>query len=448
MVISTNKYYTATIKITTSALLLFLFYGYYLFSLAALNQISALSFILMVYFEIIFTFIVFLMSIQKYKRYYAWFIILSSALPSITISYTLNNNINIESLQLIILFLLLYTIFLYSTKYIVDLLSFSLSITIFGKNSSTCVGHDYDCVSIYTKDAGHFNYKDQFSFIQNIIENVLGYSNQTSKNILINGTKYEVFEYTKEISQNSYENIILISVQCFDNRYLNWLTDDDRDGAAPINPYLYSINSDALQKDLHDYFDFEDELTYNLMYDGFYIFNHFEEVDKLYCGINQEIYLAFANILSNQDIHISYDNSSRVIFDATQSDKIDDSSLVLNKYLVTNYKKDDIASHELFDLKYAIYSKYLDRKYKSQIDRSYDFISDKLKNQRIKIGLVLLSVILIFVTFALGVNYYTKDLVETITVLAGILAATYSAVALYDRFFPKSEPESAEHFGK
>lgn len=404
MSISENKYYVRVLKVIFGGLSLFLIFAFYVFSTLAKEQTVALYFIFLVYFEFLCIFTVLLGLYRRLKKFYTYFILSSSLLLTFVVVYSLINNYNLDIQTLVAFSLFFYLFSLILTKYLADF--FSLFIRVLLGKDTDCLGDDFRCISIYTKNT------DQLPFIENIINNVLGFSIEMEKAIVLNENEYEVFEFKKKDSKSFIHHLILIpTARIFD--------EDDE---------LCIDNESCVDDGFNNFF-----------YNGFFIYQYYEDSDLLYQGTSfNYVYSTFANILTNHDIKIYFDENYIPIYDTLiHENKVVDSSTLLHKYIITYYKKDDRASTELVNLRDKLCQNYLDMKYKPVIDLIDEAFSRMLKKKHTRTILCLTLVVLISLSIVYGIHAYTNDLIQTITVTFAIPAGLYSIVSLYDRFFQK-----------
>lgn len=404
MSISKSKYYDGFLKVILGGLSLFLLFAFYTLSTLAKEQIFALYFIFLVYFEFLCIFTVFLGLFCRLKKFYNYFILSSPLLLTFVVIYSFSNNYTLDIQTLVAFSAFFYLFSLFLTKYIVDFFPLFVRVLL-GKDTSDCLGDDYRCISIYTKNT------DQLPFIENIINNVLGFSNEMVKTIVLNENEYEIFEFKRKDSKSLIHHLILIPI----------IRIFDEDDKLCIDDDLYV-----------------DEFN-NFFYNGFFIYQYYEDSDLLYQGTSfNDVYLTFANILTDHNIEIYFDENYIPIYDTSiHENKVVDSSTLLHKYIVTYYKKDDKASIELVSLRDKLCQNYLDRKYKPVIDLIDEAFSRMLKKKHARTILCLTLVVLISLSTVYGIHTYTNDLIQTITITFAIPAGLYSTVSLYDRFSQK-----------
>jgi len=434
MSISNKKYYISSLKLITISLLLFLLFAFYDFSVSVPEMNFSITILIITYLEFIFCSIIILGLFRVYEKYSTYFIILAPAIPAISYSYVATKNMNDTNyLAIGIFFIIGYCLFIVLTKYSLDLISLNLNTLILGKDVSNCIGDDYRCISIYTKNIDN----NQLYFIQSIIKNVLGYSKQKTKNILLDNNNYLIFEFTRKFSHSYIEHLILIPICCLDIGYLKWLDESDINEIPPISPLLTDIRSVDKQKNIYDYLgDYENEEVYK----AFFIYQYFEDGDKLdqKLSFDGDVFLTLANLLVDHDRKIYRDENDGIIFDHIENEnKIVESSSILHQYIVTYYKKDNLDSYELIKLRDKLCRIYIEEKYKPLIDVGYEFIDKMLKKKHIKTTSYFAVIFLIVVSIFFVIYNYTNDLVQTITVTVAIPAGLYSMVQLYDRFFQK-----------
>jgi len=434
MPISNKKYYIISLKVIIISLLIFLLFAFYDFSVSVTKMNFAIFLMITTYLEFVFCSIILFGLFRVYEKYYISFVILAPVIPAIAYSYIITKNVNNTNyLAVAIFFIVGYCLFIVLTKYSLDLISLNLNTFILGKDVSNCIGDDYRCISIYTKNIND----NQLSFIQTIIENVLGYSKQKIKNILFNNNNYIIFEFTRKFSHSYIEHLILIPICCIDIGYLKWLDENDISERPPISPLLTDIRSVNEQKNIDDYLgDYENEDVYN----AFFIYQYFEDGDKLYqkFSFDEDVFLTFANLLIDHDRKIYRDKNDSIIFDHIENEnEIVESSSILHKYIVTYYKKDNLDSYELIKLRDKLCRIYIEEKYKPLIDIGYEFIDKMLKKKHIKTTSYFAIIFLILVSIFFVIYNYTRDLMQTLTVMFAIPAGLYSMVQLYDRFFKK-----------
>jgi len=434
MSISNKKYYISSLKLITISLLLFLLFAFYDFSVSVPEMNFSITILIITYLEFIFCSIIILGLFRVYEKYSTYFIILAPAIPAISYSYVATKNMNDTNyLAIGIFFIIGYCLFIVLTKYSLDLISLNLNTLILGKDVSNCIGDDYRCISIYKKNIDN----NQLYFIQSIIKNVLGYSKQKTKNILLDNNNYLIFEFTRKFSHSYIEHLILIPICCLDIGYLKWLDESDINEIPPISPLLTDIRSVDKQKNIYDYLgDYENEEVYK----AFFIYQYFEDGDKLdqKLSFDGDVFLTLANLLVDHDRKIYRDENDGIIFDHIENEnKIVESSSILHQYIVTYYKKDNLDSYELIKLRDKLCRIYIEEKYKPLIDVGYEFIDKMLKKKHIKTTSYFAVIFLIVVSIFFVIYNYTNDLVQTITVTVAIPAGLYSMVQLYDRFFQK-----------
>jgi len=431
MPISNNKYYIASLKLILGAILLFLLFSFYSFS-GIINKISVIPLIFMAYFEFVFAFMILISLFRRYEQCYTYFVVLSPVIATIASSYVLIKNMNtLEYLDISIIIIIIYSFFFIFTKYYVDIISLNLNQLIIEKDISNCIGDDYRCISIYTRNID----EEQFIFIQTILKNVLGYSKQKSKTILLDKNEYIIFEFTRKLSHSHLEHLVLIPIYCLDIGYQKWLDEGEISERPPITPLLTDIRSVDNQKNVVDYLGDSENVD---VYNAFFIYQYFEDGDRLHQeqSFEGDVYLTFANLLVDHDRKIYRDENDSIIFDHIENEKrIVESFSILHKYLVTYYKKDNMDSHELIQLRDKLYSLHIEEKYKPLIDIVYEFIDKMLKKKHTKTIFYFSIMIAITVSIFHMISNSTTDLVQTLTVFFAIPAGIYSMVQLYDRFF-------------
>ena len=402
MSISNSKYYNRIIKVVIGGLLLFLLVAFYKFSILSKGQIFALYLVFIAYFEFLFLFSIFLGLFRKLENFYTYLVLISPLVLTFVVTYSSSNNYNLDIQTSVVFSIFFYFFSFILTKNLADFSFRYVNRMFLRKDTSECLGDNYRCISIYTEN------RDQLPFIKNIIKNVLGYSDEMVKTLVLNETEYEIFEFDRKSSRSLINHLILIPI-------VQIIDEDDR---LCVDEEL-SI----------------DEGFYN----GFFIYQYYEDSDRLYQGTSfDDVYLAFANILTDHDKRIYFDENDIPVFDTSIHEiKVSDSFTLLHKYIVTYDKRDDKASAELLHLRDELCQAYLDGKYKPVIDLICDVFSSLLKKKHVRTVLCLVLVVLISFGVVHRIYAYTNDLMQTITVTFAIPAGLYSMVALYDRFFRK-----------
>ena len=173
------------------------------------------------------------------------------------------------------------------------------------------------------------------------------------------------------------------------------------------------------------------EILEDVTYYCYFLKQYYETEDKIghIQSTDNETYLTFANIFSDEDKFIHYSTNHQTVFDIKNADDTKvRPHLCLGKSLIVSYRKDEILSGNIWGIRSNLFSHYIFYNYGTLIDKFDTWINKKFKAKHLKI----ICIFLVFLVFAIPVKFL--GVVNTFAVYGAIAAIIYTVLVLYDRY--------------
>jgi len=426
MNVNFNKYFFYMLKFLSVLSLITYFYGSYLIYNIIESEILSIILLILLYF---FGYFFYLTLIHLYRlsdHLYPKNIRYTPFLPVIFYMLSIINFEDIhystfytvQFIKIIGLFLGLFILNKYYTNFLYDtIIPFIIGKQIF---NSITVSDYFTYISIFSK--GQPEYGDHLELIKSIIVNLLGYKIVSCKAFKDKNGCHEIFRFTRTKYQNSRrtkDNILLLPMKCTDINYINWVNNSKVNENQPSTMKLTNFQSTIKHPSNIN----SNELRSNSTYQCYFIlqYNESEDIIGYLQSINNETYLAFANILSKNDVFMNCD-SKYDIFSNTENikDKTKKLHIHLNKSIVTFHKDNDILVDDVWYQLDYLFSKFISGSYGTLIDKISNYYIEKVKPKLMNISVF--------------IKRYTNENKTTIAYIASFFTILGAIIKLYDWF--------------
>ncbi len=440
-----NKYFLNILKVLSFLLLcLYIYESYSILHIAKSEEQAIVYFILFYIFGYFFI-VTLISSFRKLGQIYLFSILLSPLIPTLFyVGYLINTySVNSNSMSLVNLYsnyidvidiikiIFLYIGLIFFSKNYTDLLSDTIIRFIIGKNfdKNWVLGNDFPYVSIYYK-MDNYDVDFKLDLIIDVIKNLLGYQLKDHTIVKDQEKEYDIFRFSRTHYHNFHrykDNILLLPMSLVDINYLNWLDESGGDKNPPDIELSYLEDNEDNSLSLENDFEILEEVTYHC----YFLKQYYEDEDEIdhIQSMDNETYLAFANILSNEDKFIHYSSNYKTVFDNKNADDAKvRPHLCLGKTLVIYYRKDEILSSKVWSTRSNLFSQYIYYNYGTLIDKFDTLLSNKFESRHLEI----ICIFLVFLVFAIPVKFL--GVVNTFAVYGAIAAIIYTVLVLYDRY--------------